>query len=177
MTSTARRPANSGARFLAAGATPRPPIPPIDPDAQGSCRCPASASVGATGVLDTPHPGEEEEEADCKPEFEAKVLLGNLRLWRLGITGWRPLWIHHHPPPTVSLHWRQKRRAALDAPRETPRRGCTDWAVFVCEKSRRGSQQGPKEERPTFGRGRRGGNGARGPSSPEPTIGDIVNCT
>ena len=28
------------------------------------------------------HPGEEEEEAGCKPEFEAKVLLGNLRLWR-----------------------------------------------------------------------------------------------
>jgi hypothetical protein len=28
-----------------------------------------------------------------------------------------------------------------------------------------------------FGRGRRGGNGARGPSSPEPTIGDIGNFT
>jgi hypothetical protein len=28
-----------------------------------------------------------------------------------------------------------------------------------------------------FGRGRRGGNGARGPSSAKPTIGDIVNCT
>ena len=45
------------------------------------------------------HTGEEEEEADCKPEFEAKVLLGNLRLWRLRVASWRPLWIHHHPPP------------------------------------------------------------------------------
>jgi hypothetical protein len=27
------------------------------------------------------HPGDEEEEGDCKPEFEPKVLLGDLRRW------------------------------------------------------------------------------------------------
>ena len=44
------------------------------------------------------HTGEEEEEAGCKPEFEAKVLLGNLRLWRPRVASWNLLCMHHRPP-------------------------------------------------------------------------------
>jgi hypothetical protein len=42
------------------------------------------------------HPGEEEEEADCKPEFETKAPPGNFRLWRSRGAGWSLLWIHDH---------------------------------------------------------------------------------
>jgi len=44
------------------------------------------------------HPDEEEEQAGCKPEFEAKVLLGNLRLWRPRVASWNLLCMHHRPP-------------------------------------------------------------------------------
>ena len=50
------------------------------------------------------HTGEEEEEADCKPEFEAKVLLGNLRLWRPRVASWNLLCMHHRPLPTNAIH-------------------------------------------------------------------------
>jgi hypothetical protein len=61
-------------------------------------------------------------------------------------------------------------------PQETPPPR-TGWAVFVCEKSRTGSQQEPPgrathlRTRPSWWKR------ARGPSSPEPTIGDIGNFT
>ena len=44
------------------------------------------------------HTGEEEEEAGCKPEFEAKLLLGNLRLWRRRVASWSLLCMHRRPP-------------------------------------------------------------------------------
>jgi hypothetical protein len=56
------------------------------------------------------HTGEEEEEAGRKPEFEAKVLLGNLRLWRPRVASWNLLCMHHRPPPNkcnLGLLWRR----------------------------------------------------------------------
>ena len=50
------------------------------------------------------HTGEEEEEAGCKPEFEAKVLLGNLRLWRPRVASWNLLCMHRrHPAQQMQL--------------------------------------------------------------------------
>ena len=56
------------------------------------------------------HTGEEEEEADCKPEFEAKVLLGNLRLWRPRVASWNLLCMHRRPLPNKCNLWLLWRR-------------------------------------------------------------------
>jgi len=51
------------------------------------------------------HPDEEEEQAGCKPEFEAKVLLGNLRLWRPRVASWNLLCMHRRPLPNKCNLW------------------------------------------------------------------------